>query len=589
MRASTRRCRSLAAWYSAFSRRSPSSRARLISRRQLGLQLLVELMDFVLEFLQDPLLHDGHGSRNGMLNNRSGWSGSRAARTRSSSASASSRARRGSDGVGRRGPARRRAPRAGSARDAASPIDVAAFAERAPRPTRSSPIARSRTTSARAAAASSPSPIRCSPRSARWIIRRASSRSRVRNRPHGGRIFCRVARKPCRWGQTPIRPRSGPLDPLVLIWPACRTPATSARSSATAAACGATGVVAIDGSANPFGWKALRGAMGGTFRLPVAARGTLADVVRVARLSSACGSSPPCRAAARRCRSWTSARRPRSSSAAKVPAWPTRRSMAAARARDHSDAAAGRVAQRRGRRRADPLRGDAAAPAGGSPDGSVRRRHRPPRRADRSARRRSPSGCGRAPSTSSSARRSCWRPAGRCARRSSAICCSRSSSGARPGTGKTTLARIIADDDAGALRRRSAPCSPGIKEIRDVMAEAEQAAPPTGPPHDRLHRRDPPLQQGAAGRVPAARRSRRHRAHRRDDREPVVRGQRGAAVAVEGLRAAAARRPTRSSAILRRALADRRARPRRASRSTSTDDALARDRALRERRRARRR
>src|SRR5262245_54878296 len=31
MRASTRRCRSFAAWYSAFSRRSPSSRARLIS------------------------------------------------------------------------------------------------------------------------------------------------------------------------------------------------------------------------------------------------------------------------------------------------------------------------------------------------------------------------------------------------------------------------------------------------------------------------------------------------------------------------------------------------------------------------------
>src|SRR6476661_6333725 len=31
MRDSTRRCRSFAAWYSAFSRRSPSSRARLIS------------------------------------------------------------------------------------------------------------------------------------------------------------------------------------------------------------------------------------------------------------------------------------------------------------------------------------------------------------------------------------------------------------------------------------------------------------------------------------------------------------------------------------------------------------------------------
>jgi TrmH family RNA methyltransferase len=38
-----------------------------------------------------------------------------------------------------------------------------------------------------------------------------------------------------------------------------------------AEAAGATGVVVTDGSANPFGWKALRGAMGSTFRIPVAA------------------------------------------------------------------------------------------------------------------------------------------------------------------------------------------------------------------------------------------------------------------------------------------------------------------------------
>ncbi len=35
-------------------------------------------------------------------------------------------------------------------------------------------------------------------------------------------------------------------------------------------AAGATGVVTTDGSASPFGWKALRGAMGSVFRLPVA-------------------------------------------------------------------------------------------------------------------------------------------------------------------------------------------------------------------------------------------------------------------------------------------------------------------------------
>jgi RNA methyltransferase, TrmH family len=51
----------------------------------------------------------------------------------------------------------------------------------------------------------------------------------------------------------------------------------------TAAAFGAAGVAAVDGSANPFGWKALRGAMGGTFRLPIAAGGTMADVIAAAK------------------------------------------------------------------------------------------------------------------------------------------------------------------------------------------------------------------------------------------------------------------------------------------------------------------
>lgn len=45
---------------------------------------------------------------------------------------------------------------------------------------------------------------------------------------------------------------------------------------------GATGVVALGGTANPAGWKALRGAMGSTFRVPVA-RGDVDDVVRLAR------------------------------------------------------------------------------------------------------------------------------------------------------------------------------------------------------------------------------------------------------------------------------------------------------------------
>jgi TrmH family RNA methyltransferase len=36
--------------------------------------------------------------------------------------------------------------------------------------------------------------------------------------------------------------------------------------------CGATGVITADGTADPFSWKALRGAMGSTFRLPIAVR-----------------------------------------------------------------------------------------------------------------------------------------------------------------------------------------------------------------------------------------------------------------------------------------------------------------------------
>ncbi len=43
--------------------------------------------------------------------------------------------------------------------------------------------------------------------------------------------------------------------------------------------CGATGVIAADGTADPFGWKALRGAMGSTFRLPIAVRQSASTAV----------------------------------------------------------------------------------------------------------------------------------------------------------------------------------------------------------------------------------------------------------------------------------------------------------------------
>jgi RNA methyltransferase, TrmH family len=50
-----------------------------------------------------------------------------------------------------------------------------------------------------------------------------------------------------------------------------------------AEAAGATGFVAAGGSANPFGWKALRGSMGSALRLPIASELTPEDAVAAAR------------------------------------------------------------------------------------------------------------------------------------------------------------------------------------------------------------------------------------------------------------------------------------------------------------------
>ena len=50
-----------------------------------------------------------------------------------------------------------------------------------------------------------------------------------------------------------------------------------------AEAAGATGFVAAGGSANPFGWKALRGSMGSALRLPIASEVTAEDAIAEAR------------------------------------------------------------------------------------------------------------------------------------------------------------------------------------------------------------------------------------------------------------------------------------------------------------------
>jgi TrmH family RNA methyltransferase len=48
-------------------------------------------------------------------------------------------------------------------------------------------------------------------------------------------------------------------------------------------ACGVTGIVTGQGTADPYGWKALRGSMGSMFRVPVAARVPLAEAAHAAR------------------------------------------------------------------------------------------------------------------------------------------------------------------------------------------------------------------------------------------------------------------------------------------------------------------
>jgi len=71
--------------------------------------------------------------------------------------------------------------------------------------------------------------------------------------------------------------------PLALILDSLQDPGNVGAVIRAADAAGATGVVACGATADPFGWKALRGAMGSTFRLPVATGADTASVVATAR------------------------------------------------------------------------------------------------------------------------------------------------------------------------------------------------------------------------------------------------------------------------------------------------------------------
>ena len=69
---------------------------------------------------------------------------------------------------------------------------------------------------------------------------------------------------------------------LVMMVDGVQDPGNVGAIIRAAEACGATGVIVAGGSADPFGWKALRGSMGSTLRLPVAYTDSLIQAVDAA-------------------------------------------------------------------------------------------------------------------------------------------------------------------------------------------------------------------------------------------------------------------------------------------------------------------
>jgi TrmH family RNA methyltransferase len=70
---------------------------------------------------------------------------------------------------------------------------------------------------------------------------------------------------------------------MVLVLADVQDPGNVGAIVRVADACGATGIVPSPATADPFGWKALRGSMGGAFRIPIAPRGPLDAALGAAR------------------------------------------------------------------------------------------------------------------------------------------------------------------------------------------------------------------------------------------------------------------------------------------------------------------
>lgn len=76
---------------------------------------------------------------------------------------------------------------------------------------------------------------------------------------------------------------AGRRSPLLLALVGLQDPGNVGAIIRTAEAGGATGIIATSGTADPFGWKALRGAMGSAFRVPIAREEDIDRVVKWAR------------------------------------------------------------------------------------------------------------------------------------------------------------------------------------------------------------------------------------------------------------------------------------------------------------------
>lgn len=75
----------------------------------------------------------------------------------------------------------------------------------------------------------------------------------------------------------------GPAPSLIVVLAGVQDPGNVGAVIRTAEAAGATGVVALPGTADPCGWKALRASMGSALRLPIVRPSTGEDVVAALR------------------------------------------------------------------------------------------------------------------------------------------------------------------------------------------------------------------------------------------------------------------------------------------------------------------